>query len=107
MSGEHYHTWNGAHPDTIVHEMADKILAEMQGKDIAERASRRAFATLLKQVADAMHELGYVDSGDTTWSHEAMPNFFALIGPRQRIDAAVAGAREAHQILSDALKELQ
>jgi hypothetical protein len=96
VSGGHYErstVWQLA-------EAADLIIAELGKREPAEKPARMAFAKLLRRVSDALHELDYVDSGDTSWEARSLKTFFAVIGPKERLAAAIEQAREAQAMLA-------
>lgn len=92
---------SGGHYDQRHHSLwgvSEQILAEVSKRPVAERPARRAFAALLKRIGDAIHQLDYIDSGDTAWPD--CPALLALVTPQQRVDAA-------HQAACDAVAEFQ
>jgi hypothetical protein len=84
-----------------LHQVADQIERELGVREPPEKPARIAFAKLLRRVADALHDLDYVDSGDTSWGPESsMRRLFAVIGPKERLEAAIEQAREAQAMLA-------
>jgi hypothetical protein len=96
VSGGHYER---ANVYNLV-DTADQIIAELGKREPAEKPARMAFAKILRRVSDALHELDYVDSGDTSWEERSLKTFFAVIGPKERLDAAIEQAREAQAMLA-------
>lgn len=96
MSGGHYR------PDGTeyrVREFADQVREEAGRRATEERATRIAFAKLLHRVADAMHEIDWCDSGDTSWNDRSMAALLSLVAPADRMDAARSVAEEAMESL--------
>lgn len=99
MSGGHYRDGGCDYAYYQVRNFADQVREEVMRYPPAQIAPRLAFAALLSRVSDAMRELDYVDSGDTSWEPKALEHFDKLLGTHDRLEAAIEQANEVWESL--------
>lgn len=99
MSGGHYRDGASEYCYYQVSNFAEQVREEAMRYPPAQIAPRLAFAALLSRVSEAMRELDYVDSGDTSWGPKALEQFDKLLGAHDRLEAAIEQANEVWESL--------
>lgn len=99
MSGGHYREGGCDYCYYQVRNFAEQVREEAMRYPPAQIAPRLAFAALLSRVADAMRELDYVDSGDSSWEPKSLEQFDKLLNSHDRLEAAIEQANEVWESL--------
>lgn len=99
MSGGHYRDGGCDYAYYQVSHFAEQVREEAMRYPPAQIAPRLAFAALLSRVSEAMRELDYVDSGDTSWEPKSLEQFDKLLHTRDRLEAAIEQANEVWEML--------
>lgn len=104
MSGGHYRDGASEYCYYQVSNFAEQVREEAMRYPPAQIAPRLAFAALLSRVSEAMRELDYVDSGDTSWGPKALGQFDKLLNTHDRLEAAIERAHEVWEVLGQEIE---